>query len=196
MSDKVPSHLAHNVKQLRTARGLTQAQVARASGLPRPTWANIESGAANPTLSVLLKVASALQVPIEELIAPPRAACKLYEAGSIPERRRGEVVLRGLLPDAIPGMSIERMELPPRARMAGIPHMPGTREYLTCEAGQILLVVSGERWTLGPGDLVVFRGDQSHSYHNPGGRTAVGYSTVLFAPGVIERASSGGPSWK
>jgi hypothetical protein len=29
---------------------------------------------------------------------------------------------------------------------------------------------------------VVFRGDQRHSYHNPGGRSAVGYSVVLLTP--------------
>jgi hypothetical protein len=33
-----------------------------------------------------------------------------------------------------------------------------------------------------PGDVVVFRGDQKHSYENPGDRTAVGYSVVLLAP--------------
>jgi hypothetical protein len=29
---------------------------------------------------------------------------------------------------------------------------------------------------------VVFRGDQRHSYRNPGARPAVGYSVVLLAP--------------
>lgn len=186
MTDNTPSHLAQNVRQLRAARGFTQAQLSKISGVPRATWANIESGGANPTLSVLLKVAAALQVPIEELIAAPRAACRFYPAGTVPERKRGTVLLRGLLPDAIPGMAIERMELPPASRMAGVPHMPGTREYLTCESGQVQLVVSGERFHLGPGDLVVFRGDQNHSYHNTSARTAVAYSTVLLAPVVVE----------
>ncbi|HSB60948.1 MAG TPA: DNA-binding protein, partial [Vicinamibacteria bacterium] len=34
---------------------------------------------------------------------------------------------------------------------------------------------------LGPGDVLVFRGDQRHSYTNPGARPAVGYSVVLLA---------------
>jgi quercetin dioxygenase-like cupin family protein len=66
--------------------------------------------------------------------------------------------------------------------MTGVPHMPGTREYLTCESGQIRLAVAGEQWTLESGDVVVFRGDQRHSYSNPGAREAVGYSVVLLAP--------------
>ena len=63
----------------------------------------------------------------------------------------------------------------------GIPHVPGTTEYLTMRAGTIVLVASGESWTLGPGDVVVFRGDQRHSYANPGDRVAVGYSVVVLA---------------
>jgi XRE family transcriptional regulator, regulator of sulfur utilization len=79
-------------------------------------------------------------------------------------------------------MEFDRMELPPRARLTGVPHTPGTREYLVCESGQLALVASGERFLLAPGDVVVFRGDQKHSYENAGARTAVGYSVVVLAP--------------
>jgi hypothetical protein len=34
---------------------------------------------------------------------------------------------------------------------------------------------------LSPGDVVVFQGDQRHSYRNPGRVPAVGYSVVLLA---------------
>ena len=74
--------------------------------------------------------------------------------------------MRKLLPETIPGLEIERMELPPRAAMGGVPHKPGTREYLTCERGQIELSAGGESFTLDPGDVVVFRGDQRHGYRN------------------------------
>ena len=67
--DAVADHLANNIRQLREARGLTQQQMAKISGVPRPTWANLESGAANPTLAVLIKVAAALQVSLDELEA-------------------------------------------------------------------------------------------------------------------------------
>ena len=182
MADPLSGRLAGNIRQLREARGLTQEQMARLSGIPRATWGHLESGSANPTLSVLHKVALALQVPLEELTSSPRAACRYYPAASLPTRKQGDVVLKKLLPDAVPGMLIDRMELPGGGRMTGVPHMPGTREYLTCEAGTIDLAVAGERFSLGPGDVVVFRGDQRHSYANPGTRPAVGYSVVMLAP--------------
>ena len=89
--------------------------------------------------------------------------------------------MRKLLPDPIPGMEIDRMELQPGGRMTGIPHTPGTHEYLMCESGSIELVAAGDRWTLTAGDVVAFRGDQKHSYANPGRSVAVGYSVVVLA---------------
>jgi len=182
MNDELAGRLARNVKQLRQARGLTQTQMAKIYGLPRATWANLESGAANPTLAVLHRVAFALQVSIEEIIAAPRAGVKHYPKGTLPRRTRGDVIVSSLLPDKIPGMLIERLELPPGARLVGVPHTPGTREYLTCEAGEIELVASAEAWRVGEGDVVVFRGDQRHSYTNPTRRLAIGYSVVMLEP--------------
>jgi XRE family transcriptional regulator, regulator of sulfur utilization len=175
-------YLAKNIRQLRKARGLTQQKLAGLCGIPRPTWANLESGAANPTLTVLARVAAALQVPIEELIGPPRSDAKLYRAGTLPVRRRGDAVLRALLPEKIPTLEVDRLELQPGARMAGVPHTPGTREYLTCESGLLELVASGQSWRLEPGDVVVFRGDQPHSYRNPGARRSSALSVVALAP--------------
>jgi XRE family transcriptional regulator, regulator of sulfur utilization len=180
--DDLPARLARNVKQLRLARSQTQQQMATLSGLPRATWAHIESGAGNPTLAVLHRAAFALQVAIEELIAEPRADAKHYPRGSLPARVRGEVTVRSLLPDEIAGMQIERIELPKGTRLIGVPHTPGTREYLTCEAGEIELIASGQSYRLEPGDVVVFRGDQRHSYLNRAPRVSVGYSVVVLKP--------------
>jgi transcriptional regulator with XRE-family HTH domain len=177
----VASRLGSNMRSLREGRALTQAQMAKMAGLPRATWANLESGAANPTLAVLDRVATAFQVTLEELIAAPRSEAHHYPKASLPLKSRGAVWIRKLLPDPIPGMELDRMELPPRAKMTGIPHTPGTREYLTCETGEIVLVASGEEYRLLAGDVVAFRGDQRHSYLNPGTRPAVAYSVVIIA---------------
>ncbi|MBK7825843.1 XRE family transcriptional regulator [Nannocystis sp.] len=180
--DPVADHLSNNIRQLRETRGLTQQQMAKISGVPRPTWSNLESGAANPTLAVLVKVATALQVSLEELISPPRTSSKFYPAASLPVRQRGKVTVRRLLPEAIAGLEVERVVLPPGASMTGITHTPGTREYLTCERGEVELSESGRLWRLEAGDVVVFRGDQSHGYRNPGREQAIAYSVIALAP--------------
>jgi transcriptional regulator with XRE-family HTH domain len=179
--EDVANNLAENVRLLRDARGLSQAQLAKAAGIPRPTWTNIESGAANPTLAVLLKVAAALHVRLEELLAAPRGTGRLYKAEELTVSKRGQVTIRKLLPEQLRGLDIERLELPQGASMAGMPHTPGTREYLTCERGSVELAVRGRSFVLEPGDVVVFAGDQKHGYRNVGRGLAVAHSVVTFA---------------
>jgi transcriptional regulator with XRE-family HTH domain len=175
------ANLAANVRRLRDGRGLSQQQMARLAGIPRPTWASLESGAANPTLQILTRVAAALQVSVEELIGPPRTACRLFPAAEARVRRRGGAVLRDLVPEAIPGLEVSRLELAAGGALTGVPHTPGTREYLVCERGRIELTASGERWELGPGDVLVFRGDQRHGYRNADARQpALAISVVCF----------------
>ena len=151
MESTTSRHLGDNVRQLREGRGLTQQHMAKIAGVPRATWSNLESGAANPTLAVLHRLALALQVSLEEIVAEPRASAKLYRRGSLPTRLRGAVQVSSLLPDKVPGMQIERL-------------------------------ASGESFQMQEGDVVVFRGDQRHSYVNRGRRPAVGYSVVMLRP--------------
>jgi transcriptional regulator with XRE-family HTH domain len=180
--DVTAGHLGRNIQTLREVRGFSQQQIAKVAGIPRATWANLESGTANPTLAVLIKVANALQIRLEELIEPPRRLGRLYRAAALPTRTRGLVTVRKLLPETIAGLELERMELPPRSSMAGVPHKAGTREYLTCERGQIQLSAGGATFSLEPGDVVVFRGDQRHGYRNPAAAPAIAYSVIAFAP--------------
>jgi len=179
------AHLAANLRYIRDRRGMTQAALARLCGLPRSTVGQAETGSGNPTLAVLSRIAAALQISIEELLSPPHAACQLFPKGSLPSAERGREGLarvQKILPDPIPGMEIDRIELRPGARMTGVPHRPGTREYLACERGRLTLWAAGDRFSLAPGDVAAFHGDQPHSYHNLGDAVAVGFSVVTLAP--------------
>jgi transcriptional regulator with XRE-family HTH domain len=178
----IPMNLANNILRLREARGLSQQRMSQLSGIPRPTWASLESGAANPTLGVLSKAAIALQVSIEELVGPPRTDAKLIRAAEVRQQKRQQTKLRPLLAESVPGLEISRMEIEPGGGMQGVPHTAGTREYLTCERGQVELSASGEKWLLKTGDMLVFRADQRHYYHNPDRTDAtIAISVVCFA---------------
>jgi XRE family transcriptional regulator, regulator of sulfur utilization len=182
MLDQTSVNLAENIKRLREARNLTQHQLASVSGVPRPTLANLESGAANPTLSVMIKVASALRVSIEDLIGPARSRTKLYPAARLPTRQRGGATVKQLLPEPIPAMEINRLELASGGRLASSAHTPGTREYLICESGELHLDLTGESMKLGPGDVASLSGDARHAYVNRNRKPAVAYSVVVLAP--------------
>jgi transcriptional regulator with XRE-family HTH domain len=90
--DHVATHLARNLASLRHARTLTQEALARAAEVPRSTIANLESGGGNPSLTVLVKVANALAVPIDELLAAPRAKVRKWPAADITKSVKGRGV--------------------------------------------------------------------------------------------------------
>lgn len=58
-----------NVERLREARGMTQEQLAWASGLHQTAIARIESGDRKPFLGTILKLAAGLEVPPADLFA-------------------------------------------------------------------------------------------------------------------------------
>ncbi len=182
--DKLASNLAENLRSLRERRGLTQARLGKLSDIPRSTLANLETGSGNPTLAVLGRLAAAMQISIEELLSAPAGLGRIYPAGSLPSEQRGPnrgVRISRLLPDPIPGMEITRMELDPTNRFKGAPHRPGTKEYLYCERGSVVLRVAGETFHLLQGDLCSFRGDEKHSYTNEGDQLAVAMGVVVVA---------------
>jgi transcriptional regulator with XRE-family HTH domain len=179
----ISAHLARNLVALRHSRALTQEQLAKAAAVPRSTVANLESGEGNPSLAVLVKVAGALGVPIDELLASPRALVRRWLAGEVARRQKGRgVTIRELVPEPVPDEMMEVMDFAPGAVMAGTPHLPGTREFFTCLHGRVVLSVAGERYTLDEGDVLAFPGNLPHSYQNADAHVAAqGVSVVVLA---------------
>lgn len=180
---KIASHLARNLVSLRHARSLTQDALAKAAAVPRSTIANLESGEGNPSLAVLVKVAGALGVPIDELLASPRAMVRRWPADEVASRTKGRgVSLRPLVPEPVPDEMMDVMDFEPGAVMGGTPHLPGTREFFTCLDGRVHVMVAGERYALGAGEVLAFPGNLPHSYQNADAlQPARGVSVVVFA---------------
>jgi len=62
--------LAANLRRIRKAKKLTQADLAEAAGISRVGYRNIETGKSLPRVDTLNALAEALVVPIQELIVP------------------------------------------------------------------------------------------------------------------------------
>jgi XRE family transcriptional regulator, regulator of sulfur utilization len=182
--EALAKNLAHNLIELRQKRNLTQVGLAKLVHLPRSTIANLESGDGNPSLINLAKLSAALSISIEQLLVPQRATCQLIEAQDIPvqERSLGMVKIYKLLPDPIPKMKVDRIELKPGAQMKGIPHTSGTKEYFHCIQGEITVSVLSQKYQVKRGDVFAFPGEVNHSYVNNGKFLAVGFSVVVMAP--------------
>jgi transcriptional regulator with XRE-family HTH domain len=181
MSDETSLNLATNVRRLREKRALTQQELAELSGVPRPTIANLESGTANPTLSVLLRVADTLAASVEELVRPESPRSTLHRARSLPERKRGGATVRRLLPGGARPAEFERIELLPGARLGSRPEAQGSREVVACESGELVLTASGDALPLTPGDVATILADQPRQYANRGKRTVIAYRLLVSA---------------
>jgi transcriptional regulator with XRE-family HTH domain len=68
----VRQRLAANVKRLRRQTGLSQESFANEHGIDRTYISGIERGARNPTITVVERLAAALHVDVQELLAPIR----------------------------------------------------------------------------------------------------------------------------
>jgi transcriptional regulator with XRE-family HTH domain len=181
--ERVRGHLARNLASLRHARALTQDTLAGAAGVPRSTIANLESGVGNPSLTVLVKVANALAVPLDELTAAPRAKVRRWPGAEVATQTRGRgVTLRALVPEPVPEELLTLMDFAPGASMRGTPHLPGTREFFTCLSGRVSIFDVGERHDVAAGDVLAFPGNVAHSYQNADARLpARGISVVILA---------------
>jgi transcriptional regulator with XRE-family HTH domain len=179
----VAGHLSRNLVSLRQVRSLTQDSLAKVAGVPRSTIANLESGTGNPSLTVLIKVANALGVPVDELLAAPHARIRKWSSSEIATQASGNgIVSRSLIPERIPDELLNVMDFEPGASMRGSPHLAGTREYFTCLTGKVTIYVAGERFDLDAGDVLAFPGNVAHSYKNGDAiHSAQGISAVIFA---------------
>lgn len=179
----VPVWLAENLRRLRERRGLTQQQAAELAGVPRPTWATLESGTANPTLQVLVRAAAALQVSIERLIAPPPSASRVYSAGALRTRARPEgVAVTDLLPEAPRGVRLSRVELDAQASLPSPGHAEGWREWLFCERGAVEVLGGSEEFRVTAGEVLLFRSAE-RVHVQAGGGGAVLFRLQSIAPG-------------
>jgi transcriptional regulator with XRE-family HTH domain len=76
------------IRQLRQAAGMTQEDLAERCGLFRTYMSRIETGKANPTLSMICALATSLGVPVVELFGNSPLLHKAPRAGPRPSRGR------------------------------------------------------------------------------------------------------------
>lgn len=75
--------LASNVAVLRHERGWTQKELALAAGTRQPRIAEIENGAANPQYDTLVRIATALDVEVCDLVRRRREEVVKYAVAKV-----------------------------------------------------------------------------------------------------------------
>lgn len=167
--------VAENIHRIRKAQKLSIDRAAELSGVSKSMWGQIERGLANPTVSVLSRVALGLHVSLEQLIAchddPPTA---LYRAVDVAGQRLcgGKVIAYRLFPfDPESRSESLQLDLFISGRYEGPDRVPGSWVYVTSLSGTAEVTTGGETYRLENRDCLSFPGSQPYCYENIGNNT-------------------------
>lgn len=177
--DVDPQVVGQRIKLLREALQLSLRDLAERSGVSAPMLSQVERGETSPTLSVAARIARGLDLSLSQLLRLDENQHVVIVTKD--ERRQGAGNAKGhsyeMITPPLPGQRVALSEhtLQPGASTGGEGdspiHEPGSRETLLVQAGELDLIIDGERRTLHQGDSVTFDADLPHHFENPGKTT-------------------------
>lgn len=146
----------------------------------------IELEQSTPTITVVWKIARALDVPFSALISYPEGTTKRPGRAARVHRLepRGSALRSRPLFPALGAGHLEVYELTLAGGSAEVsePHPTGTTENLVVARGTLEVECSGEVFRLAQGDAFTFAADVPHVYRNPGRREGRYYLVIAYAP--------------
>jgi transcriptional regulator with XRE-family HTH domain len=168
--------VAREIRAHREARGLSLSATAARAGLSKTILATIESGAGNPSLETLWRVARALDVSVGTLLAEDNPVASRLIRSDDSEWLAFESGIRGRLVH-VDGrdrrIEMLEMRLDPEIVYASRPHAPGTEELVICLKGTLTVGPVGHEERLGEGDALHFAADIPHGYRSDEGCIAL-----------------------
>ena len=163
MSEKIKSH--------RKKLGLTLKALAEKVGCTDAYISQIETGKAVPSISVLKKIAQALDVQVRDLLSDEPASDKIF----LTKEERTQIIYPGshiyaeLLVGKISNKAMEPLyKVVPVGCDSNGEHRHVGEEFGYILKGKLELRVGEQVKILGPGDSFYFTSSQPHSYKNAG----------------------------
>ena len=173
MSEELASVLSSvgpRLRALRTEAGITLAQLATTTGISVSTLSRLESGQRKPTLELLLPIAKAHQVPLDELVGAPPVGDPRIDPE--PFVRHGMTYVP--LTRHAGGLQAYKQTIPALA-VGGPPEPLEPKshegyEWLYVLSGRLRLVLGDRDMVLKAGEVVEFDTRVPHAWGNAGRR--------------------------
>ncbi|HJV82169.1 XRE family transcriptional regulator [Noviherbaspirillum sp.] len=180
-----PPEVGATLQKIRLKRGLTLEDLSRAAGVSKSMLSQIEREKANPTIAVAWRLANALGIGIEELLAANTQESEAihllepHETPTLPGNHSG-YVLRILGPMDLAGkFEWYELTLAPDGALKSSPHDPGTIEHLTLLNGSVDVEVDGVTKKLKAGGTARYHADKPHAILNAGKSEAKALLVVI-----------------
>lgn len=190
---RVEVALARNLRDWRTRRGWSQAELATRAGLSKGMLVQVEQAQTNPSIATLCKLANALGVALPRLVeVDDEPVVRKVGPDDVVWLWRGKAKASaaGLVAGIESPMPVElwTWTIGPRDAYDAIAHPAGTREFVAVLEGRAALTVDGVQVEVGAGECVVFRADRPHRYASAGPR-AVRFLMVVIEPAAAPAAT-------
>ena len=180
-SDQIIETVKENLKNIRHNRKLSLDKLAIRC---RAMLSQIEQGKSAPTISVLWKIATGLNVPFSDLIKDKvREGVQLlrYENTKVLFSNTKVFSTRALFPfTGHKKTEFYELILKPGGHEVAEPHPPGTTENIVVVSGKLRLRVGEEVQELFPKDAIYFNADVPHEYSNPTDEEALMYLVMTY----------------
>lgn len=139
------------LRRVRDQRGVTLSALAEATGISRSTLSRLESGQRRPSLELLLPIAQAHQVPLDELIGAPEVGDPRIRVR--PRVHKGRTVIP--LSAQTGGVQAWKSIIPANQNQPE-PVTHEGYEWLYVLSGRLRLVLADHDLILGPGEAAEF----------------------------------------
>lgn len=165
------------LRELRRQQGSTLAELAATTGISVSTLSRLESGQRRPTLELLLPLARAHQVPLDELVDAPRTGDPRIRPRPIVRNKVTYVPLTR----RPGGLQAYKAIFPPQwPRGEPTPRTHEGYEWLYVLSGRLRLVLGPHDLSLETGEVVEFDTQVPHWLANPDPRPAE--ALCLYGP--------------
>ncbi|WP_406462525.1 XRE family transcriptional regulator [Streptomyces sp. NBC_01622] len=174
-TDEVLAEVGPRLRRIRKERGATLAGLSETTGISVSTLSRLESGLRRPSLELLLPIARAHQVPLDELVGTPRVSDPRVRAEPI--QRHGRTYWP--LTRQPGGLQAFKVLVPQRQEEPDLRTHEGY-EWLYVMSGRLRLVLAEHDVVLATGEAVEFDTRVPHWFGSTGEGPAEFLS--LFGP--------------
>lgn len=170
MSKVAKSHVGRMIKSLRDSQNLSLRDLSEMSGLSTNAISKIERGLNSPTVASLHQLSSALGVQIASLFRQDIHNVSVFVKSSEITKMNGEGLVIESLGSGLPNQKLEpfKMIVEPHQEMIPEPLSHSGEEFIYCLKGKLEYFVADSSYILEPGDRLLFKATEPHSWRNIG----------------------------